>query len=326
MRRIGDRGALPDPLTVYRELQNDPDLPPSVARDAVPLAELMEAAPRVRHAPAYAVMVAESGIRNRLCLAEYRMVQASETGELEAAWRMAAQAHNEVDACTARWLALPAPLRRESRGETITAATTPGSQRAEAQIPRPSGEETAIARGAAVRDLAAAPARLAAVRAWLRPEHFARPDDGALYGVMRDMDAAGMPVDPVTVTWEAARHGVHAEPGSLTGGMGPFAEASAQEVYRHAQLAFVAQTGRTSRTRRLARGPLRVSCCTWRGTGCARWRPRRHLGRHQCARTPILCQVVPRPPGAQPSSPNGRRRNDVLTQSLSSGAVHNPRA
>ena len=60
---------------------------------------------------------------------------------------------------------------------------------------------------------------------------------------MRDMDAAGMPVDPVTVTWEAARHGVHAEPDSLTGGMGPFAEASAREVYRHAQLAFVTQTG-----------------------------------------------------------------------------------
>ena len=243
MRRIGDRGALPDPLAVYREMQNDPDLPPSVARDAVPLAELMEAAPHARHAPAYAVMVVESGIRNRLCIAGCRMVQASETGELEAAWRMAAQAHSEVDACAARWLALPAPLRRELRGETITSATTPGSQRAGAQIPRPSGEEAAIAGGAAVRDLAAAPARLAAVRAWLRPEHFARPEDGASYAVMRDMDAAAMPVDPVTVTWEAARQGVHAEPGSLAKGMGPFAEASAREVYRHAQLALVAQTG-----------------------------------------------------------------------------------
>src|SRR6266851_9503728 len=57
MRRIGDRGAMPDPLEVYRELQNDPDLPSSVAQDAVPLAELMEAAPYARHAPAYAVMV-----------------------------------------------------------------------------------------------------------------------------------------------------------------------------------------------------------------------------------------------------------------------------
>jgi replicative DNA helicase len=244
MRRIGERGALPDPLAVYRELQNDPDLPPSAARDAVPLAELMEAAPRARHAPAYAVMVAESGIRNRLWIAGCRMVQASETGELEAAWRMAAQAHDEVDACMARWLALPAPLRRELRGETMVVAATPGSQRAEAQIPRPGGEKAATAGGAAVRDLAAAPARLALVRGWLRPEHFARPEDGALYAVMRDMDVAGMPVDPVTISWEAARHGVEAGPESLTGGMGPFAETSAREVYRHAQLAYVTQTGR----------------------------------------------------------------------------------
>jgi replicative DNA helicase len=244
MQRARDRGALPDPLEVYRELQNDPDLLPKVARDAVPLAELMEAAPRARHAPAYAVMVVESGIRNRLCIAGCRMVQASETGELEAAWRVAAQAHNEVDASTARWLAVPAPLRRELRGQTVAATTLQGSQRAEAQIPRPRGEESIAASGKAVRDLAAAPARLAAVRPWLRPEHFARPEDGALYAVMRDMDAAGMPVDPVTIAWEAARHGVRAEPGSLTGGMGPFAEASAQEVYRHGLLALVAQTGR----------------------------------------------------------------------------------
>lgn len=244
MLRIRGRGALPDPLEVYRELQNDPDLPPSVARDAVPLADLMEAAPRARHAPAYAVMVVESGIRNRLWIVGSRLGQASETGELEAARRVAAQAHNEVDACQARWLALPAQLRRELRGEVTDAAAMPGGQAAEAQIPRPSGEEAVAAGGVAVRDLAAAPARLAAVRAWLRPEHFARLNDGALYGVMRDMDAAGMPVDPVTVTWEAARQGVHAEPGSLTGGMGPFAETSAREVYRHAQLASVARTGR----------------------------------------------------------------------------------
>lgn len=164
--------------------------------------------------------------------------------ELETAWRVAAQAHDEVDSCTARWLALPAPLRRELPAETVAATAMQGSQRAEAQIPRPSGEEAVAAGGKAVRDLAAAPARLAVVRPWLRPEHFARPEDGALYAVMRDMDAAGMPVDPVTVAWEAARHGVRAEPGSLAGGMGPFAEASAREVCRHGQLAPVAQAGR----------------------------------------------------------------------------------
>ena len=51
---------------------------------------------------------------------------------------------------------------------------------------------------------------------------------------MGDMDAAGMPLQPGDdiATWEAARQGVHAEPGSLTGGIGPFAETSAGEVHR----------------------------------------------------------------------------------------------
>lgn len=243
MQRIRDRGALPDPLAVYGELQNDPDLPPSLARDAVPLADLMEAAPYARHAPTYAAMVVESGIRNRLCIAGSRMVQVSEIGDLDAAWRVTAQAHHEVDACTARWLALPAPLRREFRAGTIAAAVMQRSHRAEEQVARPSTEAATAVSGTAVRDLAAAPARLAAVRTWLRPEHFARPEDGALYAVMRDMDASGMPVDPVTVTWEAARLGLQPNPDNLTGGMGPFAEASAREVYRHAQLAHVTQTG-----------------------------------------------------------------------------------
>jgi hypothetical protein len=36
-----------------------------------------------------------------------------------------------------------------------------------------------------------------------------------LYAVMRDMDAAGKPVDPVTVAWEAARRGVRVDPSRL---------------------------------------------------------------------------------------------------------------
>ena len=226
------------------ELQNDPDLPPSVARDAVPLAELMEAAPHARNAPAYAALVVESGIRNRLCITGCRMVQASEGGDLEAASRMSAQAHHEVDVCMARWLDLPPSLRRELRAHTGPVAARQESRPADTQNSRPHGEEAVVAGGNALRDLAAAPGRLASVGGWLRPEHFARPEDGALYGVMRDMDAAGIPVDPVTVAWEAARQGVPVGPERLAEGMGPFAEASARVVFRHAQLAFVAQAGR----------------------------------------------------------------------------------
>jgi len=95
----------------------------------------------------------------------------------------------------------------------------------------------------ALRDLAASPSRLAEVRGWLGPEHFARPGHGALYAVMQDMNTAGKPVDPVTIAWEAARRGVQADPARLAGGTGPFAVASAREVHRHGLLAQAARAG-----------------------------------------------------------------------------------
>ena len=59
MQRVRARGAFPDPMAVYAELQNDPDLPTAVSRDGVLMAGLMEAAPTARHARAYAVLVIE---------------------------------------------------------------------------------------------------------------------------------------------------------------------------------------------------------------------------------------------------------------------------
>src|SRR5713226_8948010 len=91
MQRVRGRGVLPDPVQVYQELRNDPDLPRSVSGDAVPLAGLMEAAPRAEHAPAYAVMVVEGGLRQRLDLEASRLGQASTTGDLDAALRQVAQ-------------------------------------------------------------------------------------------------------------------------------------------------------------------------------------------------------------------------------------------
>ena len=96
----------------------------------------------------------------------------------------------------------------------------------------------------ALRDPAAGPSQIAQVRGWLRPENFARPGDGELYSLMCDMDAAGMAVDPVTISWQAARRGLRADPVSLTGGTGAFAVPSAREVQRHGLLAEAAQAGR----------------------------------------------------------------------------------
>jgi hypothetical protein len=45
MQRLHGRGVLAGPQRVYAELQEDPDLPRSVAHDAVPLAGLLAATP-----------------------------------------------------------------------------------------------------------------------------------------------------------------------------------------------------------------------------------------------------------------------------------------
>ena len=119
MCRARARGALPGPAEVYRELRNDPDLPRTVAADAVPLASLLEAAPRTGHAPAYASMVVEGGIRRNVGLAGSRLVQACEGGDLATAFRQIADARRAVSACAGRWESLPGRFGREpGRGPT----------------------------------------------------------------------------------------------------------------------------------------------------------------------------------------------------------------
>jgi replicative DNA helicase len=270
MERLRQRGMAPGPIEVYRELRNDPDLPPGIARDGVLLADLMEAAPRTGHAGAYAAMVVEGGIRQRMLLAGSRIAQAAESGDLEAALDLAGRAHRELDRCRARWLALPETARRElpaSRGEVPdhaetarrSAAAREDSMRPDSTVaaghderqvyervrgPGSPDPAAAVAEARALRDLAAAPGRLAEVRGWLRAGHFARAGHGALYAVMQDMDMVGKPVDPVTVAWEAARRGVRADPDGLGGGTGLFAMASAREVHRRGLLAEAADAGR----------------------------------------------------------------------------------
>jgi hypothetical protein len=108
---------------------------------------------------------------------------------------------------------------------------------------RPGGPDTQEAGARALRDLAADPSQIGIVRGWLRSAHFARPEQGALYAVMRDMADAGQPVDPVTVSWEASRRGIEADPADLAGGTGALAVASAREVHRRGLLAQVASAG-----------------------------------------------------------------------------------
>src|ERR1700728_499128 len=90
MQRLAARGQLPSPQNVYQEIQHDPDLPRSVALNAVPLADLLEKSPRAAHAGTYAAIVVEGGIRRRLQLAGSRVAQAAGDGDLDVAFGHAA--------------------------------------------------------------------------------------------------------------------------------------------------------------------------------------------------------------------------------------------
>jgi replicative DNA helicase len=106
---------------------------------------------------------------------------------------------------------------------------------------RPSGPEAEAAGARALRDLIAAPSRVVMVREWLQPGDFARADHGELYAVVIAMAEAGRPVDPVTVSWEAARCDIVVDAADLADGDRPFAVTSAREVRRHGVLAQVAR-------------------------------------------------------------------------------------
>jgi hypothetical protein len=163
---------------------------------------------------------------------------------------------------------------------------------------RPGGTDAEEAGARALRDLAASPAQISVVRGWLRPGHFARPGQGGLFAVMRDMAGAGQPVDPVTVSWEASRRGIETDAADLAGGTGLLAVASAREVHRHGMLAQVAGAGQDIRASadnpRLAPGLLLRSA-----SGRL---DRLDCGRSPDARSPAGWRPGSRQPASEPAA------------------------
>lgn len=301
MQRLDARGVVPGPVEVYAELKRDPELPRSVSHDAVPLADLLHAAPRASHASAHAGIVIGAEIRRRLSLGGGRMRQAGETTSepvddlaLEAARWVVSQAHRDAEACGQRWRSLPYLVRRElpgpgrdsgtsteigwrarqvrdeltrlredlwaedmSRVADRLAAVAQQLARSAARsahesgrrdqmmdvASRPEGKAAEAAGLAALRDLVANPSFASDTDGWLQPGHFARPRHGIVYKAITDMRRAGMPIDPVTVSWEVARRGVTVEPRELAGGCGAFTAASTAQVYRRGILAQVQRVG-----------------------------------------------------------------------------------
>jgi hypothetical protein len=276
MRRLKSRQALADAYAVYQEIQYDPDLPRTTARDGVLLANLMESSPRSAHVGAYAAMVIESGIRHQVGLAGAQLAAASRSGELETALSQVSRTGQVIEACKARWNAVPGDVQAQlpavPRGWPSLAergiARSGGTAAAEsALMPGEVGDTSASRQPAlamtepvaagdvrqempgetagvrALQDLAAGPSQLGRVRGWLRPEHFAEPQHGNLYAVMRDLHACRQPVDPLTIAWEAQRRGIDCQPDMLRGGTAAFAVSSAREVYRLGALARIERAG-----------------------------------------------------------------------------------
>jgi replicative DNA helicase len=234
--RARRQGALPSAQEVYAELRADPDLPTEVALDGVLVADLMSAAPRASHAPAYAVAVVENGIRQRLWIAGSRVRQAASSGDLHYALDQARVARQEIRACAARWTGLPEHWRHELPRPAA-------GQARQAAAWRPRGPEAEAAGARLLRELAADPGQFARISDWLRPEHFTRPRHGQVYAVIGEMATAGLPADAVTISREAARCSVRIPCSELTGGTGALAEGSARQLYARAVLAQVSQAG-----------------------------------------------------------------------------------
>jgi replicative DNA helicase len=248
MQRARGRGALPHPAEVYAELWKDPDLPPGISRDGVLVANLMEAAPRASHARTYAAMVIEGSIRQRVHLAGTRIVHAADSGEPGLVLRRAADGARDLDACLIRWEALPGQVRRElyfpGRPAGPTTHASPQASVNPPKVARPNSQAATAAGQQTLRNLAAAPCYLQHVAGWLRPEHFALEEQGELYLLMCEMAARKRAVDPVTISWAAARRGLAFEPEHLDNGIGPLAVATARDVYRHGMLAQATRVGR----------------------------------------------------------------------------------
>ena len=115
------------------ELQRDPDLPRSISHDAVPLADLLQAAPDSSHAPAYGGIVIGAAIRRELAAGGGQLRQAAEASDepiddraLEVARSVAARVRRGVEASRRRWDSLPHLVRRE-----LPAAARDGGEKAE---------------------------------------------------------------------------------------------------------------------------------------------------------------------------------------------------
>ncbi|BCM71234.1 hypothetical protein EASAB2608_06568 [Streptomyces sp. EAS-AB2608] len=156
---------------------------------------LISACPNPRHTPAYARIIAVESARRRLRKAAARLVHTAREASLPhpvpAALAEADTLASVVDDIAAAFPAHSGPLPR-------TPAPPPA--------PRHDGGEAAQEERLLLATCTARPAEVEQVR-WLTPEDFTHPLHAALWQCLTALVRRDVPVDPVTVMWEAQQRG-----------------------------------------------------------------------------------------------------------------------
>lgn len=214
----------------------------------------------------------------RICVACASKTPGS--GDLEAALRQVRRARLHVRVQTERWQALESAQteptgrqagpkhsqrcihgtaqlrRRRTRGESMRTAAT---RTVLADLRREPGALALALSTQVLRDLIHDPGQLAIIAGGLDGQHFSRHGHAALFRLLEDMRAARIPIDPVTVGWEAARRGLDTDPRQLGGGVGLFAAAGAAELRRQAILRRISEAGIAIRAAAAASGSCPTS-------------------------------------------------------------------
>jgi len=196
-RRLGDElgaAGLLERLREHGELRSD----------GYPIAALtgwLDGAPARPHAAAYAAVVLEGALGRQVEAAGVRLVQAASELRPARALVAAVTQRSVLVAAQRRWGALPAAAR--------TAVRTAGAAELVAVRGGPTcrrGSEVGHAELVTVGSVLVAPHLSGRVR-WLEPEDFAAPDLALAFSTAREMSAAGVPVDRVTLAAELHRRG-----------------------------------------------------------------------------------------------------------------------
>ncbi|MEU0447537.1 DnaB-like helicase N-terminal domain-containing protein [Streptomyces tendae] len=170
---------------------------------------LIQACPRIEHAPVYGRMVLEGAIHRTIAQHAIGLHQAARAdavqGEVERVLRRADVLTGVLTDLARRWGTDPRPV-----------APTGAPTAAWAVPPTVQTDQVAEDERFLLAVLTEQPRAMDEVAAWLRPGDFADPAHGRLYRCLSALHHRGEPIDRITLLWEAQRRGLLSD-GTLSG-------------------------------------------------------------------------------------------------------------